>query len=465
MSPAWMLQTLLAGTLVGVGALALERVAGWFAVPRRAVWAAAMLVSLALPALALWAPGLLPDPGIVPDPTSAAPGVGVPFPFADAATGPLAAAPSPDAVAWWRDLSTVLGLGWLASSLAVLGAVAWTYRRLRAVRAGSVPMELDGTAVRVAERTGPAVVGLLRPAVVVPRWTLDLPAEERRLILLHEREHVAHGDPWLLFLGTLAVAAMPWCLPLWWQHRRLRSATETDCDARVLARGASRRDYGHVLIRTAGCTPVLPLLGPAWGDSTSQLERRIMTMTAKRPSHRALRAVPLLALTAGVVAAACDVAGERGPAAPPEPASSVAATTPKTLRAWRSEGRQVVTDTVLVDSVTVSRSGPPPTSSTGLFPVFPVSLDPTVTLPRVRTLDHFTVGEMREGGGASKAGIRVGDVILTINGQDSREMSVWKSLMNQRPGTRYVLRVRRGSEEREITARLDPPYKWHKRSR
>ncbi|HEX7240868.1 MAG TPA: M56 family metallopeptidase [Longimicrobiaceae bacterium] len=368
----------------------------------------------------------------------------------DAATGPLAAAPAADAVAWWRDLSTVLGLAWLASSLAVLGAVAWTYRRLRAVRAGSVPMELDGTAVRVAERTGPAVVGLLRPAVVVPRWTLDLPAEERSLILLHEREHVAHGDPWLLFLGTLAVAAMPWSLPLWWQHRRLRSATEADCDARVLARGANRRDYGRVLIRTAGCAPVLPLLGPAWGDSTSQLERRIMTMTAKRPTHRLLRSLPLLALAAGVIVAACDVAGEGGPAALPvteAAASAPVAPSPKV-------------DT-LVDTVTVpQRPGPRSKSSIGMRPAFPVRFDTTVAKPRIRTVEHFRVGEMDADGGAARAGVRPGDVILTVNGLDSREHGNWMSLKQQRPGTRYVLRIRRGSEEREITAYLDPLSSW-----
>jgi hypothetical protein len=191
-----------------------------------------------------------------------------------------------------------------------------------------------------------------------------------------------------------------------------------------------------------------------------------MTMTAKRPSHRALRAVPLLALTAGVVAAACDVTGERGPAAPPEPAPSVAATAAPAAPATMPRGQRIVTDTMLVDTVQVSRgSGPPLTSSTGLLPAVPVQLDMTVARPRVRTVEHFRVGELRDGGGASKAGVRVGDVILTINGLDSRELDTWKALMTQRPGTPYVLRIRRGSEEREITARLDPPYQWPNRSR
>ncbi len=309
MSPAWMLQAMAAGALLGLGALAAERVAGWFGVPRRTVWVAAMLGSLVLAALSLWAPGLLPDPGIFPAAAAPAPvlDVGTPPPFSGGPPSP-GAARSADAAPSWTGPAGLLGPGWLAASLAMLGAVGWTYRRLRRAGACGVRVELDGGEVRVTERVGPAVVGLVHPAVVVPRWVLDAPAGERRLILLHEREHVAAGDAWLLFLGTLAVAAMPWSLPLWWQHRRLRAAVEADCDARVLARGASRREYGRVLIRTAGCSPGLPHFGPAWGDSTSHLERRIMVMTAKRPSHPLLRSVPLLALAAAVVLTACDVA-------------------------------------------------------------------------------------------------------------------------------------------------------------
>ncbi len=276
MSAAWMLQALLAGALLGLGALAAERVAGWLGLPRRPVWAAAMLGSLLLPALSLWAPGLLPDPGIFPAATPPAPAFDAGLlPVAAAGSTPAGAAATVAAAAWWTDPAVLLGLGWAAASLAMLGVVAWTYRRLRRVSAAGARVDLDGGEVRVTERVGPAVVGLLHPAVVVPRWVVDAPAEERRLVLLHEREHVAAGDAWLLFWGTLAAAAMPWSVPLWWQHRRLRAAVEADCDARVLARGVSRRDYGQVLIRTAGAAPGLPVLGPAWGDTTSQLERRI----------------------------------------------------------------------------------------------------------------------------------------------------------------------------------------------
>ncbi|HEX8275873.1 MAG TPA: M56 family metallopeptidase [Longimicrobiaceae bacterium] len=459
MTPEWMLQALLAGALLGLGALAAERVAGWLGGSRRSVWAAAILGSLLLPALSLWAPGLLPDLGILPAadrPVLAGGTDALPaFEVGPAVPGGAAAGPA----AWWTDPAALLGLGWLAASLAMLCVLGWTYRRLRTARERGVAMELDGGAVRVTERLGPAVVGLLHPAVVVPRRLLDAPAEERRLVLLHEREHVAAGDAWLLFLGTLAVAAMPWCLPLWWQHRRLRAAVETDCDARVLARGEDRRIYGRVLIRTAGSTPGLPLFGPAWGDTTSQLERRIMAMTAKRPPHPLLRSLPLLALAAGVAAAACDVVGEApsGSTAAPETAAPGASlrtgsTEPSAVKVphWASDTTRIVTDTMAVPAGAVS-----PTASVGWVPAMPVRLDGPPG--NIRMLDYPRVAELKPGGGAWKAGVRNGDEVLAMNGLDARELRSLQALTAQQPGTRYTLRIRRNGVVREFTAELDPP--------
>jgi hypothetical protein len=442
-----MLQALLAGTLLGLGALAAERVAWWLGVPRRPVWAAAMLGSLLLPALALWAPGLLPDLGIFP---VAAPQL----PAFDVATLPLPtngpASPADlaatDAGAWWTDLAVLLGLGWLAASLGMLSVVGWTYRRLRTAREDGVPMELDGGVVRVTERVGPAVVGLLHPTVVVPRWLLDATAEERRLVLLHEREHVAAGDAWLLLLGTLAVAAMPWSVPLWWQHRRLRSAVETDCDARVLARGADRRAYGRVLIRTAGCAPGLPLLGPAWGDTPSQLERRIVAMTAKRPSRPLLRSVPLLALAAGVVATACDVAGKGGDEAETAPTAA----SPRAATAARPAADKPVRvgDTIYQALVPLDLSDsklPPMKAWLGWFPKLPFGME-----------DYPVVTGLKPGSGAWRGGVRNGDLVIAMNGIDARGLNAIKSLVWQQPGTRYPVRVLRDGEVREFTAELEP---------
>jgi hypothetical protein len=444
-----MVQALVAGALLGVGALAAERVAGWFGLPRRAAWTAAMAGSLLLPALSLLFPGLLPDLGILPDARGAIAADASALQWLGSGGGAATGAPAPAASSFLTDLPHLLGLGWLALSLGMLAALGWTYRRIRAARAGTVAAEVDGVRVRVAERLGPAVVGLRRPVVVLPRWVLEAPAEERRLILLHEREHLASRDGWLLFLGALMVAAMPWSLPLWWQHRRLRAAVETDCDARVLSGGASRRTYGQILIRTAGGRPLLPLLSPAWGETTSQLERRIMRMTEKRPTHRLLRSAPLVALAVGVVATACDVAGRSDESNAPELATGPVShsSTPRGSAATDAgEGHMTqVVYTTMNDHGRVALGLGSVTWEEGTGPAF---RDGKVLPPT----GYPVVGHLATTGGLWKAGLRDGDVILAVNGADGRQPRLFSDAA---PGSHYDIRVRRGAQEREFQVVLE----------
>lgn len=434
MSAAWMVQAVVTAALLGVGALAAERVAGWFARPRRAAWTAALAGSLLLPALSLLFPGLLPELGILPDARGALPADAVALQWLGSGGGALTGAPTATATPFWSDLPHLLALAWLALSLAMLAALGWSYRRIRAARAATVAAEIDGVRVRVAERLGPAVVGLRRPEIVLPRWVLDAPAEERQLILLHEREHLASRDGWLLFLGALAVAAMPWCLPLWWQHRRLRAAVETDCDARVLTRGASRRTYGQILIRTAGGRPLLPLLSPAWGETTSQLERRIMRMTEKRPTHRFLRSAPLVALAVGVVATACDVAGRGG-----QSDRDLATAPGSVATSNRSAGAEDV------DTIATSGSRRSTGSDPGLSFGWPDHQGPRFSSGHgLQPATSFpVVSEVKVGGPAWHAGVREGDELLAVNGHDTRQPS---RSAESRPPTVMTVRVRRSGQ-------------------
>jgi beta-lactamase regulating signal transducer with metallopeptidase domain len=81
----------------------------------------------------------------------------------------------------------------------------------------------------LADEIGPAVLGHFRPQIIVPRWVLTAPPAVRSIILMHEQEHIAAGDPLLLLSAFMLVVVMPWKVPLWWQLQRLRFAMEVDC--------------------------------------------------------------------------------------------------------------------------------------------------------------------------------------------------------------------------------------------
>ncbi len=57
------------------------------------------------------------------------------------------------------------------------------------------------------------------------------------------------------------------------------------------------------------------------------------------------------------------------------------------------------------------------------------------------------------GTSAAQAGLAVGDIILSSNGKDGR---LGRLFPDRRLGAKYVLRIRRGDEEREITFVVSP---------
>jgi beta-lactamase regulating signal transducer with metallopeptidase domain len=301
----WMLYCVAVGVLLGCGALALERAVRPLGVATRWVWAAALLLTLAVPAAARFVGPLRPA---VPTPRTGAASATV--------TATVASLPRKRERAFDpARLDAPLSLAWGASSAAVVLALAGMAavlerRRLRWARA-----EVDGVPVFVSGDTGPAVVGLLRSRIVLPRWALDADAEARRLVLEHEQEHVRAGDPQLLAAGLCVAALMPWNPAVWWALRRLRLAVEVDCDARVLRRRADVRAYGSVLLEVGRRAVHSRLTAAAFAEPVSSLERRIRIMTAPRVRRPLLRAAGFGALAAALVAAACDTPAPTQPSA------------------------------------------------------------------------------------------------------------------------------------------------------
>src|SRR5262249_15687809 len=90
--------------------------------------------------------------------------------------------------------------------------------------------EIAGRQVRLSPATGPVVVGLARPEIIVPRWFVDRALAEQRVVLDHEAEHIEAGDALVLAGACAAVAMMPWNVALWYMLSRVRLAVELDCD-------------------------------------------------------------------------------------------------------------------------------------------------------------------------------------------------------------------------------------------
>lgn len=194
---------------------------------------------------------------------------------------------------------------WLAASLVTAVVFIATYMRMRRLLQQWPRQRVADTDARIAPAVGPAVMGLAPTEIVLPAWLLERSVDEQRLVVAHEREHVLARDPWVLVAACVAVALMPWNPALWYALNRLRLAVELDCDRRVLQRGIAPDAYGTLLIDLSALRTSAPAFSmPAFSCNTSNLERRLLAMTARRMKFSTTRRLAggLLALAAIVTA-------------------------------------------------------------------------------------------------------------------------------------------------------------------
>lgn len=96
----------------------------------------------------------------------------------------------------------------------------------------------------------PFICGLIAPHIVLPDWCLDLSAEEQRMIIEHELDHVRHFDVLKKALGTCACCVF-WFNPMVWLLRtQMASTIEMACDEAATKTG-DRREYAMLLLQVA----------------------------------------------------------------------------------------------------------------------------------------------------------------------------------------------------------------------
>lgn len=215
---------------------------------------------------------------------------------------------------------------WAAASLIALARLARALLVIRRIRRASEPRMVDEVPVLITEAIGPAVIGVIEPRVLLPLSLLDLDHSLRRLVLRHELEHGHAHDQVALIGSAIALALVPWNVPLWWVVQRYRLAIEIDCDARVLAGEPNARQYGQLLMLISQRAGV-PAFAPMLIASSSHLERRIAAMMSVTSKGQRIRIAVAITGAVVVAIAACSARISDGIAGPkPEVAKRV--TTP-----------------------------------------------------------------------------------------------------------------------------------------
>ena len=304
---SWMLYSIVVSLLMGLAALALERSAQIRQRPARWLWGTCMVASLAIL--------FIPSKVSVQTPETT---------HADRATSSeILAPPQTTAIETPRFTLPIIGIDQPPLSNGVSTLLDWTWRMTSMALALVIVASgahlswrrrrwdrghMAGTAVYISEDSGPAVVGFLRPHIVVPRWLTKLSPGEQELVIAHERSHLDAYDTQLLTIAVCLLACMPWNLMLWWQLRRLRLAIEIDCDARVLSLGYPVARYSETLIAVGERQSASYAMTIVGYGSKSFLEQRIHNMLRKKTRRAQVSALALACLGVGLAVCAAEVA-------------------------------------------------------------------------------------------------------------------------------------------------------------
>ncbi len=293
------------GTLIlGAAYVAAWLLRGRSAALRHLVWTAAVvallalpLLSIGLPSLPVHAPAAILDPGLMfRVSTTASP-----------ASGALAAGGKPitQPVAAGFDVRPWLILFWAAG--AVFGlvrmlvswiALAWLRRSSRVLTRAGVPV-LDAGPGRM-----PMVVGIVRPAILLPSEAAQWTEERRAIVIRHELAHVERGDLATNLLARLALVLHWWNPLAWVAWREFLKERERAADDLVLASGARASDYAaHLLEIARGMQAPDRVASAAIAMARpSQLEGRLLAILDSGVNRRTVRrTAPALAAVAAVV--------------------------------------------------------------------------------------------------------------------------------------------------------------------
>ena len=237
-----------------------------------------------------------------------------------------------------------------AVSLILLGWMLACWRQVASEARGAVPApdRLEEMFVRarglsglrrrarvrlIARPMSPAVCGLFRPVILLPRVLAEqLPPHQLRAVLLHELVHLRRGDLWLSFAQALLQIVYWWHPLLWAANARIRRAREEAVDdAVMLALEDQAEAYAPTLVRVARLALARPpvslgLVGTL--ESGSFLRQRVERLLDFHPPRKAGLTLASVFSVAAFAALALPMGQAPAPAPKPEPAAAEPASAP-----------------------------------------------------------------------------------------------------------------------------------------
>ncbi|HEY6194022.1 MAG TPA: M56 family metallopeptidase [Candidatus Eisenbacteria bacterium] len=162
-------------------------------------------------------------------------------------------------------------------------------------------------AVRVLESARvevPAVIGLLKPAILLPASILaGLSPAQLDMILAHELAHIRRHDFLVNLLQAVVETLLFYHPAVWWISRQVRIERENCCDDLAVSVCGNRLQYARALLRLEELRAAVPTLAvSANGGSLFARVRRI-AVGSRLIQRRALRGTVALAMLPIVLAA------------------------------------------------------------------------------------------------------------------------------------------------------------------
>lgn len=234
----------------------------------------------------------------------------------------------------------------------------------------------------------PAVCGLLRPVILLPRaLTESLESGRLRAVLLHELLHLKRGDVWVNFAQSLLQIAYWWHPLLWFANARIRRLREEAVDDAVVVTLRQEAEiYVPTLLEVARLSLQRPLASLGLVgilESRCALKQRLARLALGRAPRRAgLSLFSAIAIAAfGAVAVPMGEAPQKlAPRGNPTPANPPGAAPPPAVTLAQAETRPQPAGAAGLAA---------PGGDAGLAPTVEAVAPATITVPNQEELLEF----------------------------------------------------------------------------